>query len=170
MNALSAVSVSAGSADFRLLDRRAVDAFNRFDERFVFMRGLIPWMGFNEVQLEYEVEPRFAGTTKYSPRRMARLALDGIFSFSVLPLRIIALLGFCTTLFGVAFGIFSVVSHFTGGVVSSGWTSVVVLILVFGGVQLMSLGIVSEYIGRIYEETKRRPRYVIDSFNGVDEK
>jgi dolichol-phosphate mannosyltransferase len=165
---LSAVPMPAGSADFRLLDRVVVDRFNAMDEHFVFVRGLVPWLGFPDARVEYEPGERFAGATKYSPVRMTRLALDGIFSFSVLPLRLITLLGLITTLFGVVFGIFWLVSYLFGRVDASNFTSLVILILVFGGVQLLSIGIVSEYVGRTYEEVKRRPRYVIDSTGGID--
>jgi dolichol-phosphate mannosyltransferase len=168
MAAFTSVTPTPAGADFRLLDRRVVDSFNSLEERFVFMRGLIPWLGFSEVHFDYEVGDRFAGHSKYHVWRMFRLALDGIFSFSVLPLRLIAILGLLTTLFGIAFGIFALVSYLTGRVGGAGWTSVVVLILVFGGVQLLSLGIVSEYVGRTYEEAKRRPRYVIESRTGID--
>ena len=164
---MTAVPVVPTSADFRLLDRKAVDAFNALDERFVFVRGLVPWMGFRSAFVEYQVEERFAGESKYDLRRQMRLGLDAIFSFSVIPLRLITLLGFATTLFGVAFGVFGLVSYFMGAVEDRGWTSVVILILIFGGVQLLSLGIVSEYVGRVYEEVKRRPRYVIESTAGV---
>jgi dolichol-phosphate mannosyltransferase len=168
MAGLTSVNVTPAAADFRLMDRRAVDAFNSLEERFVFMRGLVPWLGFSEAYYDYEVGTRFAGNSKYRLWRMFRLALDGIFSFSVIPLRLIALLGLSTTLFGIAFGIFALVSHVTGRVEFAGWTSVVVLILIFGGVQLLSLGIVSEYVGRTYEEVKRRPRYVIESLTGIE--
>jgi dolichol-phosphate mannosyltransferase len=165
---LSAVPMPAGSADFRLLDRVVVDRFNALGEHFVFVRGLIPWLGFPDARVEYQASERFAGTTKYSPVRMTRLALNGIFSFSVLPLRLITLLGLATTLFGVVFGIFWLISYLLGRVDASNFTSLVILILVFGGVQLLSIGIVSEYVGRTYEEVKRRPRYVIDSTGGID--
>jgi len=168
MTALSRVPVVPASADFRLLDRRVAEAFDGLDEHFVFARGLIPWLGFESAELAYDVGDRFAGRSKYGMWKMSRLALDGIFSFSVLPIRLITLLGLFTTLFGVAYGIFALISFLLGNVEGGGWTSLVVLILVFGGVQLLSLGIVSEYVGRIYEEVKRRPRYVIDSTSGID--
>lgn len=168
MATFTSVNVTPAAADFRLMDRRVVDAFNSLEERFVFMRGLVPWLGFSEAHYDYEVGTRFAGDSKFRLWRMLRLALDGIFSFSVLPLRLIAILGLLTTLFGVAFGIFALGSYLTGQVDGAGWTSVVVLILVFGGVQLLSLGIVSEYVGRTYEEAKRRPRYVIESLTGIE--
>ena len=168
MSALTSVPVIPASADFRLVDRSAVDAFNQLEERFIFARGLIPWLGFKDTRVTYQVEPRFAGQSKYGLWPMIRLALDGIFSFSVMPLRLISLLGALTTVFGVAFGVFALIAHLTGRVAASGWTSVVVLILIFGGVQLLSVGILSEYVGRVYAEVKRRPRYVIESRDESD--
>jgi dolichol-phosphate mannosyltransferase len=168
MTTLTPLSITPAAADFRLLDRRAVDAFNALEERFVFARGLIPWLGFESVYFDYEVGERFAGRSKYQFWSMLRLALDGIFSFSVVPLRMIALLGLATMLFGIGFGVFSVISHLTGNVDGTGWTTLVVLILIFGGVQIFSIGIVSEYIGRTYEEVKKRPRYIVESKVGFD--
>jgi len=165
---ITAVPVVATSADFRLLDRKVVDAFNSLDEHFLFVRGLIPWLGFRDAFVSYQLEDRFAGKSKYHLRRQFRLALDAIFSFSVIPLRLISLLGLVTTVFGVAFGAFWLVSYFLGRVEGSGGTSIVILILIFGGVQLLSLGIVSEYVGRTYEEVKRRPRYVVGSTSGIE--
>jgi dolichol-phosphate mannosyltransferase len=168
LGALTRVPVVPASADFRLLDHRVVTAFNDLKEHFIFARGLIPWFGFSERRVEYEVGERFAGRSKYSLWPMIRLGLDGIFSFSVLPLRLISLLGLLTTLFGVGFGIFALVAYLSGRIEGSGWTSVVVLILIFGGVQLLSIGMVSEYVGRTYEEVKHRPRYVIESTSGIE--
>ena len=165
MNGLARVPVVPAGADFRLLDRRVVDAFNALEEHFVFLRGLIPWFGFRESTVEYEVGQRFAGRSKYRLSPMLRLAFDGIFAFSVVPLRLITLLGLLTTLAGVAYGVFWLAAYFAGRIGQAGWTSLIVLVLVFGGVQLLSIGIVSEYVGRTYEEVKRRPRYVIDSLS-----
>jgi dolichol-phosphate mannosyltransferase len=168
MNAVARIPVVPAGADFRLLDRRVVDAFNALEEHFIFLRGLIPWFGFREHSVEYEVGKRFAGRSKYRLSPMLRLALDGIFAFSVVPLRLITLLGLLTTLAGVAYGVFSLAAFFAGRISQPGWTSLIVLVLVFGGVQLLSIGIVSEYVGRTYEEVKRRPRYVIDYVRGRD--
>jgi dolichol-phosphate mannosyltransferase len=165
---LSDTPIVPRGADFRLLDRRVVDALNALEEHFVFVRGLVPWLGFPESRVDYQVQPRFAGRTKYRLRPMLRLAFDGILSFSVLPLRVIGAIGAATALFGVLFGIFALVAHMAGRVEASGWTSLVVLVLIFGGVQLLSLGVVSEYVGRTYEEVKRRPRYVIDRLEGAE--
>ena len=168
MSAIASVPVRPAAADFRLLDRCAVDAINTLDERFVFMRGLVPWLGFSEAHFEYEIGSRFAGKSKYRWWRMFNLALDGIFSFSFAPLRLISVLGLFTTVLGIAFGIYALVPHATGQLDDAGWTSAIVLILIFGGIQLLSLGIVGEYVGRTYEEVKRRPRYVIESLIGID--
>jgi len=168
MGALTDVRVRPAAADFRLFDRRVVDAVNDLEEHFLFIRGLVPWMGFSEVHYDYEVGERFAGEGKYRLWRMIALALDGIVSFSVVPLRLITVLGFVTSVFGILFGLFALLSWATGNVSGAGWTSVVVLILVFGGAQLLSLGVVSEYVGRTYEEVKRRPRYVIESRTGIE--
>lgn len=168
MSALTSTPPVLRGADFRLMDRKAVDAFNALEERFILVRGLIPWLGFSSSILEYEPEPRFAGQSKFTLRSMVRLALDGIFSFSILPLRIITILGLCTTAFGILFGIFGLVSYLLGRVGDPGWTSIVGLILIFGGGQLFSIGILSEYVGRVYEEVKGRPRYVIESTRGID--
>jgi dolichol-phosphate mannosyltransferase len=168
MARVSRTPIVPAGADFRLLDRRVVDALDGLEEHFVFLRGLVPWLGFAEAQVEYDVQERFAGRSKYRLRPMLRLAFDGLVSFSVLPLRVIGVLGVVTVAFGVVFGVFALLAHLTGRVEASGWTSLVVLVLVFGGVQLLSLGVVSEYVGRIYEEVKRRPRYVIDRVEGVE--
>jgi hypothetical protein len=109
----------------------------------------------------YQARERFAGSTKYVFARMLRFALDGVFSFSTVPLRMISFLGVATVTLGILFGVYSIaVRLFTDSAVS-GWTSIVVLVLVFSGTQLLSLGVLSEYVGRIYEEVKRRPRYII---------
>ncbi len=168
LSRLTDLPAEASNADFRLMDRSAVESFNEFKERFIYIRGLVPWLGFGSTRIEYDVEDRFAGDSKFTPRRMVRLALDGIFSFSVVPLRLITFLGIVTTLLGIIYGTYAVVSFFLGSIEGAGWTSTIVLILIFGGVQLMSLGIVSEYIGRIYEEVKGRPRFVVDSASGFE--
>ena len=125
------------------------------------LRGLVPWLGFREQAVDYEVGPRFAGRSKYRLSPMLRLAFDGIVAFSVLPLRLITLLGLATTLAGLGYGIYWLVAFLAGRVAEPGLTSIVVLVLVFGGVQLLSLGIVSEYVGLIYEEVKQRPNFVV---------
>jgi len=158
---LTGVEVPTGGADFRLLDRKVVDALLACDERFIFVRGLVPWLGFRRKAVAYEARERFAGSTKYVVTRMFRFALDGIFSFSTVPLRLISFLGVATIALGILYGLYSIwVRVFTDSA-ATGWTSLVVLVLVFSGTQLLSLGILSEYVGRIYEEVKHRPRYIV---------
>ncbi len=161
MRKLTGVDVPTGGADFRLVDRRVAEALRSCDEHYMFIRGLVPWLGFDRQAVLYEASERFAGETKYVLSRMIRFAFDGIFAFSIVPLRLISLLGVLTVTLGGFYALYSIyVRLFTDQAVS-GWTSLVVIVLVFSGTQLLSLGILSEYVGRIYEEIKRRPRYVV---------
>lgn len=158
---LTGVDIPTGGADFRLLDRVVADALLACEERFVFVRGLVPWLGFRRKAVPYTARERYAGSTKYVFARMLRFALDGVFSFSIVPLRIISILGGVTVALGILYGVYSIAMHLFTDSTVSGWTSLVVLVLVFSGTQLLSLGILSEYVGRIYEEVKRRPRYIV---------
>lgn len=166
MDLMTVVPTIHGGADFRLLDRHVLDQLNQLSEHFIFLRGLIPWMGYSSSVIEYTVEARFAGKSKYNLWMMLRLAIDGVFSFSVRPLRVITAMGIGTTVVGLAYGMFIAYSFFSGKALVSGWASLVMVVLIFSGIQLTSIGIVSEYIGRIYEEVKRRPRYIVDSAIG----
>lgn len=158
---LTGVEIPTGGADFRLLDRVVANALLACEERFVFVRGLVPWLGFRRMAVPYTARERFAGSTKYVFARMLRFALDGVFSFSTVPLRLISFLGMATVILGVLYGFYTVgIRVFTDSAVS-GWTSLMVVVLVFSGTQLLSLGILSEYVGRIYEEVKKRPRYIV---------
>jgi len=168
INAAGRTPVVPAGADFRLLDRQAVDALNECGETSVFLRGLVPWLGFPTVEVPYELAPRFAGEGKYSMVQMARLALNGLLSFSNVALHLITVLGFTTTLLGLCFGFYVFIWDLLGGVPVRGWTSVLTIVLVFGGVQLVSIGVVSEYVGRVYDEVKHRPRYVIQTKEGVE--
>jgi dolichol-phosphate mannosyltransferase len=158
---LTGVDIPTGGADFRLLDRVVADALLACEERFVFVRGLVPWLGFRRKAVPYQARERFAGSTKYVFARMLRFALDGVFSFSTVPLRMISILGGFTVALGIVYGFYSIAVHLFTDTTVSGWTSLVVLVLVFSGTQLLSLGILSEYVGRIYEEVKRRPRFIV---------
>jgi dolichol-phosphate mannosyltransferase len=163
MRVLTGVQVPTGGADFRLLDKRVADVLRECREQYVFVRGLVPWLGFKRKALAYNAAERFGGATNYSVRRMLGFALDGVFSFSIVPLRMISFLGAVTIALGFVYGLYSVSVRLFSNQAVSGWTSLVVVVLVFSGTQLLSLGILSEYVGRIYEEVKQRPRYIIES-------
>ena len=168
MRKLTGVEVPTGGADFRLLDRRAADALRACREQFVFVRGLVPWLGFKRKAVPYEAAERFAGSTSYGFARMLRFALDGVFSFSIVPLRMISFLGAATIVLGIIYGSYTMWVRLFSDHAVSGWASLIGVMLVFSGTQLLSLGILSEYVGRIYEEVKHRPRYVIaETSDGV---
>jgi dolichol-phosphate mannosyltransferase len=156
------IDIPLDSGDFCLMDRKVVEQIKNLPERNRFLRGLRSWVGFKQTALHYEREARHAGKTKYTFRKLIRLALDGIFSFSSFPLRLAAYLGFLTCSLSVVYLIFAVIAHFVGNP-PPGWTSIVAVVLLIGGIQLTILGIIGEYIARIYEESKQRPTYIVRS-------
>jgi polyisoprenyl-phosphate glycosyltransferase len=159
---LSDTDIPVDTGDFRLMDRRVVDTLTSMPERDRFVRGMVSWLGFSQVAVTYRRAPRVAGVTKFSLFRMVRFALDGIFSFSILPLRLATWTGFAASglaLFGVAVILLERFLDMPGLV--KGWSSAVVAQLFIGGVQLICLGIIGEYVGRIYGESKRRPLYIV---------
>jgi len=160
INLLSDVRIEASSSDFRLMNRRSVEAFLQFQEKNRFNRGLISWMGFKQDVVEYKAPPRIRGRSKYTMRKMLSFGLDGVTSFSSKPLRISFYTGFLIFLAGVAYAIYVIINHFKGLTIP-GWTSTVLIILLIGGFQLLSLGIIGEYIARIYNESKSRPIYFL---------
>lgn len=149
-------------ADYRLMSRRALDALSEFKEVNLFLRGLVPMVGFKTATVLYDRGERFAGTSKYPLKKMMAFAIDGITSCSVKPIRMITALGFIIFLFSIALLIWVVAGHFLGNTIQ-GWTTVIVLMCFFGGFQIMSIGIVGEYVGKIYLETKERPRFIIEN-------
>jgi polyisoprenyl-phosphate glycosyltransferase len=149
-----------GASDFKLMNRRTVDALLQMDERNVFFRGMTAWLGFERREVPFEVANRVNGTSGWSFLRRLRLALTGISAFSTFPLQLITLAGVLFLLFAVALGIETMVVFLTGLAVS-GFTTVILLLLVIGSCLMISLGIIGEYLARIYEEVKRRPRFVI---------
>ncbi len=163
LHALTSIDIPMDTGDFRLMDRAVVDQLNALPERNRFLRGLVCWVGFRRTGILYERKERSAGKSKYPLRKMLRLAMDGITSFSTTPLKISFLTGIVATT--VAFGLFvwSVLEKFLNPVTTvPGWASLMTAIVFFGGIQLMSIGILGEYIGRIYEEVKQRPLYIED--------
>lgn len=162
LNFMTSVSVPKGAADFRLLDKKVVQILNKSLERDLFLRGYITWMGFKQIGIPYQVAKRHAGKSSYTLSKMIRLAWMGITSFSIMPLRIASVVGFLTTLLGFLYACYVVyMKIFTNHFVVTGWTSVLVSVLIIGGVQLMIMGILGEYLGLIYLETKKRPNYII---------
>lgn len=155
-------NVITNHADYRLMSGKALDALSEYQETNLFLRGLIPTMGFVSDVVYFDVKEREAGHSKYTLSKMMTLALDGITSMSVRPLRMIALLGFGVCAFSVILCIFSLIEWVRGNNVP-GYTTSLLVSLVMGGVTLFSLGIIGEYIGKIYMETKKRPRYIIDT-------
>ena len=161
VNRLSSIAIPEQAGDFRLLSRRAVETLHSMPERARFIRGMTSWIGFRQTGVPYGREARHSGETKYPLRRMLRFAMDAITSFSTVPIRVITTLGFITVAFCLAYLVYTLwVRLFTDSAVP-GWTSVIVVVLFLGGVQLISLGVIGQYVGRIFEEVKQRPLYVV---------
>jgi len=169
MTRLSDTSIPLDTGDFRLMDRRVVDALLGMPERDRFVRGMVSWLGFSQVAVPYRRAPRLAGFTKFSIFKMLRFAMDGIFSFSVLPLRLATWTGFVASALAVVGIALVSLERFLGveGLVK-GWTSTVIAVLFIGGVQLICIGIIGEYVGRIYGESKHRPLYVVREIFGFE--
>ena len=163
LNALADVEIPKDTGDFRLVDRKVVDVINAMPEHNKFLRGLFSWTGFKQYAFEYERKERFAGKTKYPLKKMLKLATDGIIGFSTKPLKILGSLGLFSIFISFVILVYSILSFaFKWNNITPGWTSIMVAITFFAGVQLLSLWMISEYIGRIYDETKGRPQYIVD--------
>ena len=150
-------------ADFRLMSKRALEQFSKYSEENLYLRGIVPLIGYKTDCVYYDRKVRVAGKSKYPLRKMIALAVEGITSFSVKPIRYIVLLGFISVLLSLAAFVYALVSFFLK-TVEPGWTSLIVSIWFLGGVQLISIGLIGEYIGKIYMEVKRRPRYNIEKY------
>ena len=163
LNALSDVEIPKDTGDFRLVDRKVVDVINSLPEHNKFLRGLFSWVGFKQKAYEYERQERFAGKTKYPLKKMLKLASDGIISFSNKPIKLVGALGIISIVISIIILIYALISYiFQLNNLSAGWTSIMVAVTFFAGVQLLSLWVISEYIGRIYDEAKGRPQYIVD--------
>ncbi len=150
-------------ADFRLMSKRALEQFSKYSEENLYLRGIVPLIGYKTECVYYDRKVRVAGKSKYPLRKMIALAVEGITSFSVKPIRYIVLLGFLSVFLSIAAFVYALVSFFLK-TVEPGWTSLIVSIWFLGGVQLISIGLIGEYIGKIYMEVKRRPRYNIEKY------
>jgi glycosyltransferase involved in cell wall biosynthesis len=157
----SLVEIPPGAGDFRLMDRRVVSALLRLPERSRFMKGLYAWVGFRSTPFPYEVQPRAAGKTSFGLHRLVSLAFAGLTSFSYLPLRAISALGMIVSLVAIGYGAFVLIETFLFGADVPGYPTIVVSIMFFSGAQLLSLGVVGEYLARVFEEVKQRPGFVV---------
>lgn len=170
LNNLSDVEIPKDTGDFRLVDRKVVDVINSMPEHNKFLRGLFSWVGFKQKPIEYERQERFAGKTKYPLKKMLKLASDGIISFSTKPLKIIGGIGIVSIFISFILLIYAILSYiFKWNNLASGWTSLMVAITFFAGVQLVSIWMISEYIARIYDDTKQRPEYIINEKINIKE-
>ncbi len=164
INNLSDIELEPGTADFRLMDRRVVEVFRTFKEIDLFMRGLVKWMGFKQIGIEYEPALRTHGKSKYTLKKMLRFALQGITSFSTRPLYIATYLGFLFSFLSLLYIPYIIYSYYFGHAIS-GWASIVATIAFFGGLQLMILGILGMYLGKLFMQSKQRPHYIVKESN-----
>jgi dolichol-phosphate mannosyltransferase len=159
--AMIPIEVPLDTGDFRLMSRKVVVALRELREAHRFVRGMVAWVGFNQTEVLYDRPGRFAGETKYPLRKMLRFALDGITSFSILPLRFSTYLGMLTSTGSIGVILYALLSKYVYRQAVAGWTALVIIVTLFSSVQLLMIGILGEYVGRIYEEVKRRPLYVV---------
>ena len=162
------VNIVDDHADFRLMSNRALKNLSEFKEVNLFLRGLVPLVGMKSTKVYYHRQERMAGESKYPLKKMLAFSLDGITSFSITPIRLVTLMGFIISLLGVLAGVYALFSKLFG-VTVSGWTSIILSIWILGGIQLISLGLIGEYIGKIYKETKHRPKYFIEQKIGLEQ-
>ena len=169
-NMLSSVEIPYNVGDFRLIDKKVVKTLRLIPERNRFMKGLFAWVGYSTTSITYDRPERFAGTTKWNTWRLWNFAIDGILGFSSIPLRVWSYLGFVIALFAFFYGFFIILRTLILDIDVPGYASIITIILFLGGIQLFSIGIIGEYIGRIFLETKRRPLYVVKEVLETDKK
>ena len=157
------VEIIYNHADYRLMSKRALDALSEFEEVNLFLRGIVPLIGYKSATVEYERGERFAGESKYPLKKMLSFAFEGITSMSIKPIRMICVLGVIVFCVSIGILIYSLIRHFTGNTVW-GWTSLAVSVWAIGGLQLLAIGIIGEYIGKVYLETKHRPKYIVEKY------
>jgi glycosyltransferase involved in cell wall biosynthesis len=169
LSKMTSVKIPQNTGDFRLMDRQVIEAIRELPERTRFMKGIFAWVGFSTTQIFYDRPERAAGEAKQNFRRLWSLAMDGIFSFTTLPLRIWTYLGSLISSFAFSYGVYLIVRTLTQGVDVPGYASIMVAVLFMGGIQLISLGVIGEYVGRIYRESKRRPLFLVAQTVGFGE-
>jgi glycosyltransferase involved in cell wall biosynthesis len=165
INRISDVDIPLGAADFRLMDKKVVHELRQFKENFLFLRGLVSWLGFKQTGIEYEPGNRHSGTTKYTVKKMVSFAMQGITSFSIIPLRISMICGFFISFCAFIYMIYALFTKLYYKTAILGWTSILISVLFLGGIQLIFLGLFGEYLGKMFIETKNRPSYVIKEKN-----
>jgi dolichol-phosphate mannosyltransferase len=168
LHRMTNISIPVDAGDFRLMSRRAADQLRAMREKDRFVRGLISWIGFRQASIPYHRDARFAGTTKYPLRKMLKFAADGLTSFSTVPLKLATWMGYLASAFAFIYLASVFVQKWLGRTVE-GWATIMVAMLFMGGVQLICLGIMGEYIGRIFTEAKQRPLYVVEEFVNGDQ-
>jgi len=167
LSKVSYLDIPLDSGDFSLMDRRVVDLLKAMPERNRFVRGLRTWVGFRQTGFEYARSARYAGESKYSFGKLMRLAFDGLVSYSFVPLRMVSNVGMIVSLSALAYMVYLLIARLLGDTTIQGWVSTVVIVLFLGGIQLLSLGIIGEYVGRIFDEVKQRPQYVVGEVLGL---
>jgi polyisoprenyl-phosphate glycosyltransferase len=168
ISGISSINIPRNTGDFRLLDRRVVDAIKCMPERTRFMKGLFAWVGFKQASILYDRPQRYKGQTKWNYWKLWNFALDGITSFSLLPLKVWSYIGFTFSIIAFVYATFLVIRTMLFGIDVPGYASLMVVMLFLGGLQLITLGIIGEYMGRIFEEVKRRPLYLVRELHGYD--
>jgi glycosyltransferase involved in cell wall biosynthesis len=165
INIISTIDIPIGTADFRLLDKKVVAVLKDINEPFIFLRGIIAWMGFNQFAVEYIPQKRFSGATKYTFRKMVWLAITGITSFSIRPLHLATFLGLFLAFICVLYALYAIYMVLFSHQTVLGWASVIVSVLFIGSIQLIILGIIGEYLGKLFIASKKRPNYIIKETN-----
>jgi glycosyltransferase involved in cell wall biosynthesis len=162
---ISRIEIPENTGDYRLLSRRTVDALKELRERHRFMKGLFAWVGFPQAAIEYDRQPRFAGNTKWSYWKLWNFALEGITSFTTVPLKLASYLGAMAALAGFAYAAWIIYKTIVYGDPVAGWPSLMVIVLVLGGIQLLGIGVLGEYTARMFDETKQRPLYIVSELH-----
>jgi dolichol-phosphate mannosyltransferase len=168
LHRVAAVDIPLDAGDFCLMDRRVVDQLNALPERNRFLRGLRTWVGFRQTGIEYERQVRYAGRTQYGFWKLVRLAVDGLVSFSYVPLRISSTVGFLVSLGSLVVGLYYLILRLAGHREPAGFAGIIIAVLFLGGVQLITIGIMGEYVGRIFDEVKDRPVYIVSEEEGFE--
>lgn len=169
MAKITSIDIPNNAGDFRLLDRKVVDSLNQFQERSRFMKGLYAWVGFKQLAVPFKVQDRAAGSSSWGLARLTELAMTGITSFSDIPLRVWGFMGFIISLISLIYAIYIVTVTLLYGADLPGFPSIIVAVMFFGGIQLLSIGILGEYIARIFSEVKQRPKYIVEKKYGFKE-